>query len=103
MPDSDIKLETVNHMLAGPDATSICLTFGFCELSRLANILNKFQAEPDEATLDPRSCCLFTHSSKKTRQFYSHPDSDNPALSVGLGIYASFETCSVCVYGWIHA
>lgn len=84
----------------------ICLTFEL-DSDQLANILKKVQAEPDEATLDPRGS-QYTHLSKKTQLVFSHADSEqtvsNSALLVcSAYVCYAFGTCLVHVYGWIHA
>ncbi|KAF8178037.1 cytochrome P450 [Pholiota molesta] len=52
MPDHDIISESIGHMMAGTDTTSITITFLLWELSRRPDIMKKLQAEIDEAITD---------------------------------------------------
>ncbi|KAJ7021163.1 cytochrome P450 [Mycena alexandri] len=53
MPESDVISESMGHMVAGTDTTSISLAYFFFELTRRHDILRKLQNEIDAVMPDP--------------------------------------------------
>ncbi|KAI0940348.1 hypothetical protein AcV5_001482 [Taiwanofungus camphoratus] len=54
MPDEDIISESVGHLIAGVDTSSITLSYLFWELSRRPDVAMRLRAEINEAMPDPR-------------------------------------------------